>query len=87
MSPTEFGVIVTERSLMRQRLRLYTGDENVATLAEPEVTITLGEITQILTDAANSRRAWVKDFAEDELRISSDLYEVLQTYWNMRPSA
>ena len=73
---------------MKHRLRLYTGEESVATLdPEPEVTVSLGEMVQILMDAASARRAWLKDFANDQVRISADLHEVLQTYWNLRPGA
>ncbi len=73
---------------MRQRLRLFTGEESVRALSpEPEVTMSLGELTQILSDASRTRRAWLADFSDDEVRISPDLYEVLTTYWNMRPGA
>jgi len=57
------------------------------TLPEPEVAIKLGELTRILADAMIWDRTWVQDFAEDEVRISADLYEVLTTYAQMRPSA
>jgi hypothetical protein len=76
-----------EGSRMKHRLRLYTGEDAATTLAEPEVTVSLGEIAQILTDASHGRRAWLRDFADDQVRISADLHEVLQTYWNLRPGA
>lgn len=72
---------------MRHRLRLYTGEEQTATLAEPEVSVTLGEISRILADAERSNRAWLRDFEDDRIQISADLYEVLSTYWRLRPGA
>ena len=72
---------------MRPRLRLFTGDESVATLPEPAVNITFSELTQILIDASGTDRTWLQDFADDEIGISSDLYEVLSAYRHLRPSA
>lgn len=73
---------------MRTRLKLYTGDEDTSTaVAEPEVTMTLGEISEILADAVRTRRTWLRDFEDDRIQLSSDLYEVLSSYWNMRRGA
>jgi hypothetical protein len=73
---------------MHSRLKLYTGDEtrDVQT-TDNKVSITLGELCSILTDATQSRRAWLRDFRGDEVQISADLYDVLSTYWNMRRGA
>ncbi len=73
---------------MRHRLKLYTGEQDVSTaVAEPELSVTLGEISEILADAVRTRRAWLRDFEDDRIQISADLYEVLSTYWNMRRGA
>ena len=73
---------------MRHSLRLYTGDaEESEALAAPGITITLGEISEILADAVGTRRAWVRDLEDEKVAVSSDLYEVLSTYWNMRRGA
>lgn len=72
---------------MRPRLRLFTGDEYTDAVAEPPVTVRLSEISHIIADAVRTRRAWVEDFGDDEVQISSDLYEVLSAYWHLRPSA
>lgn len=72
---------------MRPRLRLYTGDEDGGTVTEPQVTIRLGEITKILSDAVSWDRTWLSDFEDDEVRISADLHEVLSAYSHLRPSA
>ena len=72
---------------MRPRLRLYTGPGDVSTLPEPQMTIRLGDITRILRDAVRTDRTWLRDFENDEVQISTDLYEVLSTYSHLRPSA
>ena len=43
--------------------------------------------TEILADASRTERAWLHDFADDEVQISSDLYEVLCSFRHLRPSA
>jgi hypothetical protein len=73
---------------MRHHLKLYTGEDHESTaVVEPEVTMTLGEITEILADAVRTRRAWLRDFEDDRVQVSADLYEVLASYWNMRRGA
>jgi len=72
---------------MRRHLKLYTGEETTTAVAEPEVTVSLGEIAEILADAVRTRRAWVRDFSDDRIQVSSDLYDVLSSYWNMRRGA
>lgn len=74
---------------MRPRLRLFVGAEEPETMGfpEPEVSIKLGELTRILADAMIWDRTWVSDFADDEIRISADLFEVLSTYAQLRPTA
>ena len=77
------------------RLRLYCGPEDSVAPAltktaqgTPCVTVPLGEVLPMLADAANARRTWLEDFAEDEVTISTDLYEVLLAYqYYRRPSA
>jgi hypothetical protein len=38
----------------------------------------------LLVDAARTQRAWLKDFNDEEVTISEDLHEILQTYAVMR---
>lgn len=76
---------------MRHRLRLFTGEEQrsatATAVAESDMQVSLGDITYILADAVRTNRAWLRDFEDDRIQISADLYEVLSTYWNMRPGA
>ena len=72
---------------MRPRLRLFVGDEDAPAYAEPEISVPLGDITRVLADAFYSNRAWLRDFADDEVKVSADLYEILSAYLHLRPSA
>ena len=50
--------------------------------------VTLGDVLPLLADAVASDRTWLSDFADDDLTISSDLFDVLQAYRHFRrPSA
>ncbi len=80
---------------MAQRyLRVYHGPQNeTATLSESRVaretvSVPLGDILHLLANAVESRRTWLQDFQNDEITISSDLYEVILAYQHYRrPSA
>ena len=78
------------------RLRVYYGPEKVrgrettpATIPlRDTVTLPVGEVLPLLMDAVKNRRQWVGDFFDDDITISSDLYEVLLAYQHFRrPSA
>ncbi len=75
-------------------LRVYYGpsdDAAPATTPNPAretITVPLGEIAPLLADAVQSERTWLGDFADDEVTISTDLYEVILAYQHFRrPSA
>jgi len=73
-------------------LRVYYGPEettdNAAAAQAPTVTVPLMEILPLLADAVQSQRTWLRDFSDDEVTISLDLYEVLLAYkYYRRPSA
>ena len=74
---------------MRPRLRLFVGSDDTDTVAfpEPEVSMKLGEFTKILADAIIWDRTWVSDFADEDIRVSADLHEILTMSSQMRPSA
>jgi len=75
------------------RLRVYHGPEasEAAQGPSPEgdtVTLPAEEIIPLLVDAYASRRTWLRDFEDDSVTISNDLYEVLVAYrFFNRPSA
>jgi hypothetical protein len=75
-------------------LRVYNGPQEesanvgVADSTRETVTVPLMEIMPLLADAVQSQRTWLRDFADDEISISMDLYEVILAYQHYRrPSA
>jgi len=76
-------------------LRIYHGPDETAALGISEsqtgretVTVPLMEVLPLLADAVQSERTWLRDFDDDEITISMDLYEVLLAYQHYRrPSA
>ena len=80
--------------MARSQLRIYNGpdgDAGAAVLpraAENTVRLSAGEIFPLLADAVQSQRTWLRDFKDDEITISTDLYEVILAYqYCRRPSA
>lgn len=52
------------------------------------LTLPLEDVLPLLADAVASNRMWLRDFRDDEITISTDLYEVLMAYqYFRRPSA
>lgn len=52
------------------------------------LTMPMGDVLPLLADAVASNRTWLRDFRDDEITISTDLYEVLLAYqYFRRPSA
>jgi hypothetical protein len=86
-------------NLMGQpRLRIYYGPPDSTPPTQPElpdttkqtdtVTVPLGEVFPLLGEAVRSDRTWLRDFEDDEVTISADLYEVILAYQHFRrPSA
>ena len=76
-------------------LRVYHGPTEDPAAAGPSstqqnrsVSVPLSEVLPLLADAFHSQRTWLRDFEDDELTISMDLYEVLLAYQHYRrPSA
>ena len=86
--------------MIRSRLRLYAGPEEATDLhttvltspssktSSAQVTVDAGEVFAALADAIQSGRAWLRDFEDDKITISSDLYDVIMAYQHFRrPSA
>lgn len=70
-------------------LRVYHGpQEETATVEKQQfrhsVNVPLMEILPLLADAVDSNRTWLRDFDDEEITISMDLYEVLLAYQHYR---
>ena len=48
------------------------------------VDIRLEDFASMMIDATSTNRTWVKDFSDDQIAISRDLYEVMLAYQRMR---
>ena len=44
------------------------------------VSINFGSLLPMLEEAIASRRVWVRDFADEEIRVSADLFDVIQAF-------
>ncbi|MDP6468740.1 MAG: hypothetical protein QF918_13415 [Pirellulaceae bacterium] len=79
--------------MAQPRLRIFCepldSDAAVSRSHQPDqVTVPLCEIFPLLADAVHSKRTWLEDFSDDEISISSDLYDVIISYQHFRrPSA
>jgi hypothetical protein len=76
----------------RTPLRIYYGPQEETTAADSSaarsirrnVTVPLAEVLPLLAEAVEAERTWLRDFEEDEITISMDLYEVLLAYQHYR---
>ncbi len=74
---------------MAARLKVYNADESYDDLfaPEPSVRVRLSDLLPIVEMAHRRNFTWLKDFLEDEVAISDDLYDVLQNFSRVRPGA
>jgi len=56
-------------------------------LVEPTVHVRLGDLLPLVALALRQNYLWLHDFLDDEVAITSDLYEILRTFRTYRPSA
>jgi hypothetical protein len=54
---------------------------------EPSVRVSLGELLPLVALAHRHNYVWLQDFLDDEVAITSDLYEILRSFRCFRPSA
>lgn len=74
---------------MATRLKLYRApeDEDEVAVAEPDVRVRLGDLLPLVAMAQRMNFIWLKDFLDDEVAVSSDLYEVLLAFRRNRPTS
>ena len=73
---------------MVTRLKLFhPPEEDVVPAAEPDVRVRLGDLLPLVAMAQRMNFIWLKDFLDDEVAITADLYEVLAAFRCTRPSA
>jgi hypothetical protein len=76
-------------SAMAAHLRVYPLSKapRDAEEQEPTVRVSLGDLLPLVALAHRHNYLWLQDFLEDEVTITSDLYEVLRAFRCYRPSA
>jgi hypothetical protein len=73
---------------MAARLRLYKPpSEEAETRPEPEVCVRLADLLPVAAMAQRMNFIWLKDFLDDEVVVSHDLYEVMQAFRGSKPSS
>lgn len=71
------------------RLRIFPQPEDESTNAatSPAKPIRLVDLYPLLAQAYRDNYVWLRDFEEDELLVSNDLFEVVRAFSDYRPSA
>ncbi len=73
---------------MAAHLKLYTPPpEEAEERPDPDVRVRLGELLPLLSVAQRMNYIWLRDFLDDEIAISNDLYEVMQTFRTGKPTS
>ncbi len=75
---------------MGPHLKLFRGPdyeyEDFDAPARPAVAIRLRDLLPLVALAQKNHFIWLKDFLDDEVRISDDLHDVLMAFRSTRPA-
>ena len=71
------------------RLRLFPRpeDSEFDDSNHPSVPIRLVDLYPLLARAYQDNYVWLRDFEEDQILVSNDLFEVVRAFSDSRPSA
>ncbi|HTU18639.1 MAG TPA: hypothetical protein VMG10_11310 [Gemmataceae bacterium] len=74
---------------MAAHLRVYplSKDDLDVERQDPTVRVSLGDLLPLVALAHRNNYLWLQDFLDDEVAITSDLFEVLRAFRCHRPSA
>ncbi len=74
---------------MAAHLRVYPESLqlNVSPAQDPSIRVSLRDLLPLLATAKRNNYLWLQDFLDDEVQITSDLYEVITAFNYVRPSA
>ena len=75
---------------MAAHLRVYPSSMEEAPCSEltaATVRVRFGDLLPLVALAQKKNYLWLQDFQDDEVRITSDLYDVLRAFCSYRPSA
>lgn len=73
---------------MAAKLKVFNSfDDETEYAPEPSVRIRLGDLLPLVAMADRRNFIWLKDFLDDEVAVTDDLYDVLQNFRAVRPGA
>jgi hypothetical protein len=73
---------------MAAHLRVFSEHESDTAVQDPSIRIRLGDLLPLLAFAKRNNYMWIQDFLDDEVTVTSDLYDVLRSFSHAhRPSA
>ncbi len=73
---------------MAVQLKLYNPPiEVLAPSEDPDVRVRLRDLLPLVAVAQRLNFIWLKDFLDDEVAVSNDLYEVMQTFRASQPTS
>lgn len=74
---------------MAAHLRVYplSKDDLDVERQDPTVRVSLGDLLPLVALAHRNNYLWLQDFLDDEVAVTSDLFEVLRAFRCHRPSA
>ena len=73
---------------MALRLKLYNPPaEETVEQPDPDVRVRLGDLLPLVAVAERMNFIWLKDFLDDEVSVSEDLYEVMQAFRSTTPTS
>lgn len=74
---------------MSTRLRVYRApdEEFEDDRPEPSVCVRLGDLLPLVAMAQRMNFVWLKDFLDDEVMVSPDLYDVMKAFRSNRPTS
>ncbi len=71
------------------RLRLFPHPEDETRDDDhvPAIPVRLSDLYPLLAQAYRDNYVWLRDFEDDQLLVTPDLYEVIRAFADCRPSA
>jgi hypothetical protein len=71
---------------MPAHLRLYSAahDSTLESAQDPSVRVRLADLLPLLAIAKKNNYLWLQDFLDDEVTVTSDLYDVLRSFVAVR---
>ena len=54
---------------------------------EATVPVRVSDLISVLRQAIKANYVWLRDFQDDEVRVTQDFYDVIRAFSSLRPSA